>query len=175
MFATRSTRPATEKTSVTPGMSAICCPTDGIWPRAALMSTTALTIRRRLPSLELRLPLLPEGRDALVGVGGFARQAEGPALELEAGLERHVEGPQDGVAGEALGDRRAPRHLLGGRERGFDELSGRDAARCETHGRGFLAREHAAGQNDLHRDRLARGAHQALGTSRARNEAEARL
>src|SRR4051812_44251105 len=176
MFATRSTPPATEKTSVTPGISAICWPTTSICPRAALMSTTALTIARpRLPSLEPRLALLAERGDALVRVGGRAGQPECPAFEREARVEGHVESANDGVAGQPLGDRRAIGDLAGDRQRGLEQLPRGDAAGREACRNGLLTGQTPPPQDHLHRHRLPDRPNEPLRAARAGDDAEARL
>src|SRR5436190_7469985 len=124
---------------------------------------------------KLGRPLLNERPQALAGVLGGAGNVEGAALELDPDREGSLEGLVHGLLGEPDRDRPLrgdlARDALGLLEPGLPGDDARHQAQAER----LASREHAPGEDHVHRHGLAHGPRQPLRASRSREHSEVDL
>src|SRR3954462_13196447 len=125
-----------------------------------------------LAALELRLSLLDERREPLVGVFGGAGDIERASLEVDTRVERRFEGVVDPFFRKPHRHRALRRDLGGHRLRFLEPCLLRNDPGNETELSGLLRGEHPPAQDHVHRHCLADGAGQALRAARAGHHTE---
>src|SRR5262245_51261169 len=131
--------------------------------------------RASLPALELGRPLLQESRKTLLRVLGRCGEVEQAALVVHPERQRPLLGPGDGLLGQLVRHRALGRDVARDPLRLVEPRLSRDHAGDEPRLQRLAGGQAAAGEDHVHRQRLADGARQPLCAAGARDEAKAGL
>ena len=140
---------------------------DGILMSAAIDSSSAVG--------EFCGAFLNKRRHAFLLPFGGERRVEHPPLVANALGEAGLEGTIDALLGEEHGGPRQRRNVLRCGDRLVDQRLGRNDARDEAHSFCLFGVDHPAGEDHVHRLRLANQARQSLRGAGARQDPDGDL